>query len=148
MDEYAHMEDLEWKMARDRREPKVKSVYTIAMISVILIIIGFAVVELSGGGLAEIPNDAVTDRDALLGEWNRDTTGGLWYTFYSDGTGTMLRNPATSEFVNMTWTTQDDVLTILRFDGVESNWTFGVLDDILFLRGVELHQSRRFVREN
>jgi len=46
----------------------------------------------------------------------------------------------------MTWETSDNVLTITRYDGVESRWTFGVLDDTLYLRGIGLGQAPRFVR--
>jgi len=97
----------------------------------------------------EIPRDAITDPYAILGDWYMYATGDFRYTFHADGTG-VHQYPFDDEPVDITWEIDDDVLTILRHSELATpiRWNFGVLDDVLYLRGIGLQQSPRFIRNN
>ncbi|MCL1844832.1 MAG: hypothetical protein FWF77_02900 [Defluviitaleaceae bacterium] len=98
----------------------------------------FAFAFLSGCGGTGHGEGDTPDTAGLVGEWNWDETGSLYYTFNADGTGRML------VLGNIRWSTSNGILSVCVTPGLcgsVSNcsdpqvWTYNLTGDTLVLTG-------------
>jgi len=80
---------------------------------------------------------------------NNDPLRDFFYTFNADGTGEM-QDSLMDEPVDLSWEIYDNVLTIYEHTqfSMPVDWDFGVVDDVLYLRGIGHRLAPRFIRRD
>ena len=76
----------------------------------------------------------------LVGSWNWEDAGILWYTFDRDGTGVMLQD------IDFTWEVSGNTVTITA-EGVPMRWQYSISGNTLTLTNAEEGLEYSYIRQ-